>query len=98
MRPPGEVRAAIFTTLREAGPMSMRDIAECSRVGFDSTRYTVQNAMRSGALEIVGHEKREHCSKWVALYDVPRPAPLSGAFANADVGVVALGSALDRWR
>jgi hypothetical protein len=98
MRPPGELRVAFVTTIQQAGPMSLRDVAERSQVGYAAARYTMQEAVRSGVLEIVGHEKREHCAKWVALYDVPRSVPSSDAFANADVGVVALGSALDRWR
>jgi hypothetical protein len=99
MRPPGEVRETIVSTVREAGQsLALRDIAQRSQVGYDAARRTLDNAVRCGVLEIVGHEKREHSSKWVALYDVPRPAPSSDAFANADVGVVALGSALDRWR
>lgn len=83
MRPSSEIRGAIFATVRDAGPLTQRDIAERCQVGYDATRYCVQNAVRSGALQIVGREKREHCDKWVALYDVPReePQPASSSVA-----------------
>jgi hypothetical protein len=72
MRPQGEIRSTIFSTLRVTGPLTQRDLAERAQVGYDATRYCVQNAVRAGVLQIVGREKRAHCDKWVALYDVPR--------------------------
>ncbi len=95
MRPPGEIRTVILSTVRAAGPMTLRDIAERSQVGYEAARRTLDNAVRGDALQIVGHEKRAHCDKWVALYDVPREASLVRAIGS---GFTVLGSVLSRWR
>jgi hypothetical protein len=72
MRPAGEIRSAICDALMSHGPMPLVDLMGC--VGLQTTpktiENTVKNAVRSGLLEKVGHEKREHCHKWVAVYDV----------------------------
>jgi hypothetical protein len=95
MRPPAELRLAVVEAIRQSGPLTLRDLTVRSQVGYDAARYTVQNAVRSGALQIVGHEKREHCDKWVALYDLPQePA----ATEHIEVGFVVLGEALSQWR
>ena len=67
-RPQGEIRQAIFDTLRAQGAMPQRDIAERTQVGLDACRSTIENAVRAGQLEIVGREKRLHCKQLVALY------------------------------
>lgn len=76
-RPVGEVRQVIVSTLREHGPMAVRDLAQSTQVGYLAAARTVDNALRSGALQIVGHEKQAHCKKWVALYDVAEPAEVA---------------------
>jgi bacterioferritin-associated ferredoxin len=67
-RPCGAVRDVIVEGLRQNGPMTMRDIAEHCQVGYDAARTT--NAVRAQVIQIVGSEKRAHCDKWVAIYDL----------------------------
>ena len=74
-RPPGEVRQALLATLRLAGPLSTRDAAARAQVGLSAAQRTMDNALRAGAVLVVGHEKRPHCKKWVALYQAVDPAP-----------------------
>jgi HEAT repeat protein len=94
MRPAGEVRSVIADALRQVGPMTLRDIAERSQVGYDACRRTLDNMVRALAVHIVGYEKREHCDKWVALYDlVPDPETCS----DATSGAVLLESAMALW-
>lgn len=95
MRPQGEVWMAILSTLREQGPMPMRELAERSQVGYDATRRTVDNAVRAKALEIVGHEKVEHCKKWVAIYDVVEERESTG---SSDGGLILLDGVMRGWR
>jgi hypothetical protein len=94
MRPAGEVRSVIADALRQVGPMTLRDIAERCQVGYDACRRTLDNMVRGRAVHIVGSEKREHCDKWVALYDlVPEPESCSDGMA----GVGLLESAMALW-
>jgi predicted ArsR family transcriptional regulator len=71
-RPPGEIRTAIVVALEARGPMSLRDIAHRALIGVDATRRTLDHLVRAEVIEIVGREKRAHCKKWVALYDLVR--------------------------
>jgi predicted ArsR family transcriptional regulator len=71
-RPHGEIRTAILAALEAHGPMSLRDLAYKCLVGVDACRRTLENLVRAEVIEIVGREKRPHCKKWVALYDLVR--------------------------
>jgi len=95
MRPPGEIRKLITDTIKARGePMPLRDIAAVTQIGYGTCRTTINNAVRAGVLEIVGHEKRAHCKQWVALYDVVRPGDMPQAVA----AVAELQTALSQWR
>lgn len=95
-----ELRLKVVQTLREQGPMPLVDLVQ--RVPLQATPMaiarTVENAVRAGVLEKVGHEKRPHCNKWVALYDVPEPQAEEGATQVHDGGMVVLAGALSSWR
>lgn len=96
MRPEGEIRAAIVAAVRENGPLALVDMVD--RIGIPTTKdavaHTLENSVRYGILDRVGSEKRAHCAKWVALYDVPN----TDAQAHAcDGGIVVLGSAIASW-
>jgi predicted ArsR family transcriptional regulator len=71
-RPIGEVRKIIVAALEPGKPMSLRDLAHRCKVGVDAARRTLDHLVRAEVVEIVGHEKRAHCKKWVALYDLAR--------------------------
>ena len=76
MRPAGDVRQALFGALRDAGPLSLRDAAQAAQVGLLAAKHTLAYASRSGAVQVVGREKRAHCRKWVRLYELaPEPDP-----------------------
>ena len=96
MRPQGEIRTVILNTLREQGPMTMRDIAERTQVGYEACRKTLTRAVQSESLAIVGHEKREHCKKWVAIYDVNQSE--DEITHVQDSGLVVLCTAIGSWR
>ncbi len=98
MRPQGEIRSAICETLRQLGPMPLVDLVQ--RVGIQTTpaaiKKTVENALTAGVLTKVGSEKRAHCHKWVALYDVATNQEID--MPIHDGGMVVLGSAISGWR
>lgn len=98
MRPPGEIRSAICETLRNQGPMPLVDLVQ--RVGLTTTpsaiEYTVKNAVSAGVIVKVGSEKRAHCNKWVALYDVATNEEID--MPIHDGGMVVLGNAISGWR
>jgi hypothetical protein len=73
------VRRVIVAALEEGEPMSLRDLAHRCQVGLNATRRTLDHLVRAEVVEIVGHEKRAHCKKWVALYDLCPPAAVSPA-------------------
>lgn len=98
MRPAGEIRMAIYSTIRESGPLSLKDLACKSQVGIDAARRTLDNAVRSGALEIVDRKKVEHCKKRVAVYGLPTSCPEVGDANTHDGGLMVLNSALTAWR
>lgn len=93
-RPQGEIRQAIFDTLRAQGAMPQRDIAERTQVGLDACRSTIENAVRAGQLEIVGREKRPHCKQWVALYALAAEP----AAEATPPGILLLDAAIGAWR
>jgi hypothetical protein len=68
MRPPGEIRAALFDSalqLAAAGqaPCTWRDIAVHAQVGFDSARLTVKNMVRDGLLEPTGYRREPNANR-----------------------------------
>ncbi len=87
-RPPGDVRMAIIEAVGK-GPCTLLDIVQRSQVGYAAARYTVQHALRGGALQICGHEKRPHAKRWLAIYELVEPPELTidgDALASADLG------------
>lgn len=91
----GEVRTALVDALRTHGPMPLCDLAARSQVGLDAASMTVKNAVRYGAMQIVGHKKMPHCTKWVAVYDL---ASEEAPDEDLSVGMLVLGNALSAWR
>lgn len=98
MRPQGEIRSVILGSIREHGPAPLCDLVNRTQVGYDAARRTVDNAIRSGSLAIVGHEKREHSKRWVALYDVVDDTQGSEITNDANSGLVVLSAAMTHWR
>ena len=94
----GEVRSAIREAVHAHGPLSQRDIVRHACVGLDAARSTVENMVRSGELEAVGHERRAHCKKWVALYDLAAPPGPAEGHESHDGGLLVLSGALSAWR
>lgn len=94
----GEARRVMLQHLREHGPMTMRELAHATQVGNSAALSVMKNAKRNGVLVIVGHDKRAHCKRWVAIYDlapqtepaacVPADAPAAGAQGWADLARV----------
>jgi hypothetical protein len=97
MRPAGEIRAAVLQTLREQGAMPLVDLVQRLplQTSQRAVQHTVENALRAGLLAKVGHEKRPHCTKWVALYDLAEPGD---DMPVHDGGLMVLGAALSAWR
>ena len=98
MRPQGEIRSVIFDSIRSQGPTPLCDLVVRTQVGYDAARRTVDNCMRSGSLAIVGHEKRDHSRKWVALYDVVDTSAQAEVQNDPNSGLVVLSAALTGWR
>lgn len=99
MRYPGEIRRMFEATVRESGPLPMRELAHKCQVGIDAARRTLDNAVRAGDFEIVGHAKASHSKKWVAVYDLAEPvAPAPQRADDADAALMVLSVALDAWR
>lgn len=98
MRPAGEIRTAIYSTIRESGPLSLKDLAVKSQVGLDAARRTLDNAVRSGSLEIVDRKRVEHCKKRVAVYGLPAACSVVADADAHDGGLMVLSGALTAWR
>jgi hypothetical protein len=77
--------------------MPLVDLVE--RVPLQTTpraiENTVKNAVRSGVLERVGVERREHCRHPVTLYDVAHDAPDIEPLDSC--GIVVLADYLRGW-
>lgn len=95
MRPPGEIRLALTTALRQlyaAGqqPVTAHAIAAKANVGFDQAKDTLENMARAGHIAIGGHDKPAG-QRWQNLYEPPRqdigdtPLPWGGIEALAEV-------------
>lgn len=95
MRPREETRIAVITAIR-SGPCTLLDAAQRSQVGYHAARYTIQNAMRSGEVQICGHERRAHAKRWLAIYEMTDAEPEEGDCA-AVVDSSALVAALSCW-
>ena len=88
----------IFESIRSSGPTPLCDLVGRTQVGYDAAMHTLKNAVRSGSLAIVGHEKREHSKRWVALYDVVEPSDGQQITNDASSGLVVLSAAMTHWR
>lgn len=93
-RPQGALRVAVLGALL-SGPCTLRDIAQRAQMGYGAARYTVQDALRSGVVQICGHEKRPHAKRWLAVYELAEQPEVDGDQAGA--GHAVLGSALSCW-
>lgn len=84
-----------------SGPCTLVDVVRRSNVGYAAARYTVQNALRGGAVQVCGQEKRAHAKRWLAIYELCEPvADGRDSDASTDGGVVdfeQLGCAVRAW-
>ena len=71
-RPAGVLRLAVLGAL-QSGPCTLRDITLRGKLGYGAARYTVQDALRSGVVQICGQEKRPHAKRWLAVYELVLP-------------------------
>lgn len=101
MRPQGEIRQALKTAaaelVAERGPVTWRDLADHTQVGYRKACVTVRDMVRAGDLVNVGFAKRAHSVRWMALYEPcqPPPRPRRGFAAvavPADVFALAAGA------
>lgn len=103
-RPPTEIRTAVLDAIRTS-PCTLVDIVQRANVSYAAARYTLQNAMRGGAVQICGQEKRAHSKNWLAIYELaPDVEPAPETFvpgADGDGGLQVhfeqLGCALRAW-
>ncbi len=76
MRPPGEVRQALFdSALALSTPTSsptLLELAQHSQVGFLAARRTVDNMRRAGILVVVRTRKVDYRNRPVAEYCTPK--------------------------
>lgn len=94
---PKALRLAVIRTIEQHGPLVLFDLKQLVLLPTTekAIKATVENGIRHGWLEKVGSEKRPHCYKWVALYDVaqqPDAAP-----AEQAPGMAVLSMALSGW-
>lgn len=88
----------MVSTLREQGPLAMRDLAERTQVGYDAARWTIKRCVAAGVIVKAGQDKREHSKKWVLLYDVaPEPDPADTKDSRHGHGWVDLGRCIAGW-
>lgn len=96
MRPTGEIRQALGAAAQalatERGGATWRDMAERAGVGYLAARRTVENMERSGALQPLGFEKREHSRRWMKLY-----VPGANFATSATSGACLLGGVVQAW-
>lgn len=95
-RPPGEIRQAMVSALRQQGPMALRDLAAVTQVGYQPALKTVSRCVASGVLVVAGQEKRPHSKNWVRLYDVA-PEPTEADESRHGHGWVDLGRIVAGW-
>ena len=99
---PRELRTAVLSTIRDHGPLPLVDLARTVPLPTSqrALKHTVENCVRAGVLVKAGHEKRAHCHKWVALYDLPPTLDTTPATdaERESAGFLVLGDALSGWR
>lgn len=96
-RPPGEVRQALLGELREQGPLSMRDLAQHTQVGYRAARWTLARCVQAGLVVKAGQEKRAHSRKLVALYELADKSAAGVTGATQGHGWVDLGRCIGAW-
>jgi N6-adenosine-specific RNA methylase IME4 len=90
-RPRGDVRNVLFGALEAGPPMTLREVADRCQVGYKAARWTLKRLVCAAEIHIVGHVKRAHCRRPIALYGIAEPLPRQAS------AVSALGAALARW-
>lgn len=93
---PKALRLAVIRTIERHGPLVLFDLKRLVSLPTtdDAIESTVENGVRFGWLEKVGSEKRPHCAKLVALYDVVQPDTVQPEQTS---GVSVLSMALSAW-
>lgn len=99
-RPPSDIRTAVLGAIG-AGPCTLVDVVRRANVGYAAARYTVQNALRGGAVQVCGQEKRAHAKRWLAIYELCEPIEEEAAQGAAGDGCAMdfeqLGCAVRAW-
>jgi hypothetical protein len=95
MRPPGEIRLALFKAAEalatpEHGP-TMRELAECAGVGYDAARRAIDNMTRAKQLKPVAQRRVTYRNRPVAEY-----APWSATDVTSPDGFTPLLAAWGR--
>lgn len=74
-RPRGEVRQvladAVGRLYAERGAVTYRVVAAEAKVGFETTRLTLENMARAGELVVAGKDKPAGAAHWHNLYEPP---------------------------
>jgi hypothetical protein len=101
MRPPGEIRGALFSAAQafvKSLPdgrhgATVRELAACANVGYNAALETIRNMKRAGDLEIAGELEVPYRNRPVAEY-----APRDRSRPSAGAGYVDLGHLLAVWK
>ena len=94
--PRGEVRRAVVGVIQE-GPCTLVDVVNRTQMDYGQVKAAIQNAMRSGELHIVGHEKRAHAKCWLRVYEVAPPASPEPDTFDSDCNFVDLNRVFAGW-
>lgn len=95
-RPAGVLRLAVLDAL-QSGPCTLRDIALRGKLGYGAARYTVQDALRSGVVQICGKEKRPHAKRWLAVYELVEQTDQSAQPEISEAACMAVSRAMLLW-
>ena len=98
MRPRGEIRVALSTTLErlvaECGAVSSRQLAAASQVGLLAAQKNLNRMVEAGEVVVVGTGKDAATAAWFNLYE---PAAMQESAPQAWGGIEALNDAVKAW-
>lgn len=95
MRPQGEIRQVVLATIREHGPLPMRDVASVAQVSLADAKRTISRCLQARQLVVAGREKPANSKRWTQIYDIaPPPPPIEPRHGH---GWVDLGRIVDGW-
>jgi hypothetical protein len=101
MRPPGEIRQALFAAALELHPargdVTWRDLAVHAQVGFTAARHGVKNMLRDGWLEPVGERREAHANRPMRTVRPREPVDLLSTAAVPPAPHMQLASVMSSW-